>query len=213
LRFKEGEKIILIGDSITDSGRRDDSEEIGNGYVRLIRDYYLTTVPTTQFQVINKGISGNRVIDLENRWGEDVINHQPDWVSISIGINDVWRQLDRPEMEQVYPDIFLKTYSSILSRLKKETHANVILMEPTIIEENIESAGNKLLASYVEIVRQLAEKHDAVLVPTNQAFKEYLQQNTGYRLTTDGVHMNSIGDMLMARTWIKAVEASHGLNL
>ncbi|MFC0473029.1 SGNH/GDSL hydrolase family protein [Halalkalibacter kiskunsagensis] len=206
MRFNEGEKIILIGDSITDSGRRDDPERIGNGYVRLIRDYYLITEPKMQFQIINQGIGGDRVIDLEKRWKEDVLNHKPDWVSISIGINDVWRQLDRPEIDQVYPETFLEAYTKLLSSLKEETSAQVILMEPTIIEESIESAGNKMLAPYVDIVNRLADKYNAILVPTHQEFKEYLQNNPSNNLTTDGVHMNLIGDMLMARTWIKALQ-------
>src|SRR5690606_33196065 len=85
---------VFIGDSITDCGRRDDSEGLGNGYVRLIRDHLLARSPARAPQVINKGISGDRILELSARWEADVIAAHPTVLSIKIGINDVWRQLN-----------------------------------------------------------------------------------------------------------------------
>ncbi|QCK83060.1 hypothetical protein E5Z46_13115 [Geobacillus kaustophilus NBRC 102445] len=82
-------RIVFIGDSITESGRWRDPEQIGYGYVRLIRDYLITAYPHRSFDVVNRGVSGNRIPDLLARWERDVIDLQPDIVSISIGINDV----------------------------------------------------------------------------------------------------------------------------
>ncbi len=82
-------RIVLIGDSITDSGRREDPEKLGFGYVRLIHDELLVMNPDKKIEILNKGIGGDRITDLQARWEEDVINEQPDYVSISIGINDV----------------------------------------------------------------------------------------------------------------------------
>lgn len=203
--FQQNDKVLMIGDSITDCGRREDPEQMGDGYVRLIRDYYWTTQPEKNIEFINKGIGGNRVTDLAARWQEDVIDQQPDWVSISIGINDVWRQLDSPGIVQVYPEEFEKVYDDLLTQVKEKTNAKIILMEPTVIDEDVESKGNQLLVAYVEAVHRLREKYDAVLVPTHEAFIEYLKADTGKKLTTDGVHMNSAGNMLMAVTWIKAM--------
>ncbi|MGM7723290.1 SGNH/GDSL hydrolase family protein [Metabacillus sp. Hm71] len=199
-------KILLIGDSITDCGRREDQEGLGNGYVRLIHDYLITTYPSANYQIVNTGIGGNRVTDLAARWQTDVIDHQPDYVSISIGINDVWRQLDRPEIEQVLPEKFSSVYKELLTIVKEETNAHILLMEPTIIAEDVNSTGNKLLKDYVEIVHQLAKAFEATLIPTHKAFIEYLQSESTYKLTTDGVHMNSAGNMLMATTWLRTVE-------
>lgn len=193
-------RILLIGDSITDSHRGEDPEGLGFGYVRLIHDYVLTTYPEKELEIINRGISGNRVIDLEARWEEDVLALNPDYVSISIGINDVWRQLDRPNIDQVYPEQFER----VLNELCEKTNARLILMEPTIIEENPTSEGNQKLREYVEIVRKLANKYGAVLVPTHEDFQQYLRSGNTQKLTTDGVHMNSAGNMLMARSWLKA---------
>ncbi|MEK1832492.1 hypothetical protein AAAC51_36970 [Priestia megaterium] len=77
------------------------------------------------------------------RWEEDVIKLNPDYISILIGINDVWRQLDYREKEQVYPDQFKEIYRGLLARVKDRTKAKLILMEPTIIEEDRNSEGNK----------------------------------------------------------------------
>ncbi|WP_035178209.1 SGNH/GDSL hydrolase family protein [Alkalihalobacterium bogoriense] len=198
------DKIIFIGDSITDCGRREDKEGIGDGYVRLIRDYYYTQ--GKEYTIINKGIGGNRVDDLASRWESDVISLQPDWVSISIGINDVWRQLDRLDIEQIYPDRFEQIYSDLLEQVQTKTKANLILMEPTIIEEDIHSEGNQLLVPYVKAIHHLAKKCGAIVVPTHKVFLTFLKRKSDVALTTDGVHMTSVGNMLMAQTWLDTIE-------
>lgn len=202
--MKSGEKLIFIGDSITDCGRNTDSEKIGDGYVRIIRDYLRLRQPEGIPDIINKGISGNRITDLADRWEKDVLALNPDYVSISIGINDVWRQLDNPNMNQVYPGEFEKIYQKLLSLVKVKTNAQIIIMEPTIIEEYIESEGNRKLQPYIDIVRRLAVTFNGVLVPEHQCFIAVLKKHPEYKLTTDGVHMNSTGNLLMARTWLRA---------
>ncbi|WP_202077401.1 SGNH/GDSL hydrolase family protein [Caldalkalibacillus salinus] len=199
--------ILFIGDSITDSSRREDPERIGFGYVRLIRDVLMVTQGYTKEQFTNRGIGGNRVTDLESRWKKDVLDLQPDVLSISIGINDVWRQLDSPEIEQVYPEQFETVYTTLLSSVRQETDATLMLMEPTIIEEDSASKGNERLKEYVTIVNRLANRFEGTLVPTHQAFLGMLNQYPQTTLTTDGVHMNSTGDMLMAQTWLKSYSA------
>lgn len=194
-------KILFIGDSITEWGKPEDPEGLGIGYVRLIHDYLRVTYPATEFSVVNKGIGGDRVTDLANRWEKDVLEEKADLVSISIGVNDVWRQLDNADVEQVTPDVFAEVYEGLLKQLHD---VEVVLMEPTIIEENVEAIGNQKLASYVEIVRELGAKYQATVVPTHKAFLTYLQAESGVMLTTDGVHMNSKGNMLMAKTWLNA---------
>lgn len=197
-------KVLFIGDSITEWGRHGDPEDIGTGYVRLIHDYFVTIYPSRQFTFLNRGVGGNRITDLEARWQQDAIAPNPDVISISIGINDVWRQIDHPEMEQVSVKQFEHLYVDLLTQVKEKTKAKIILMEPTVIEEDVESRGNQLLPHYVAVIHKVAEQFDATLVSTHKAFIDYLKANNGYKLTTDGVHMNSAGNMLMATTWIQA---------
>ncbi|WP_347551946.1 SGNH/GDSL hydrolase family protein [Pseudalkalibacillus hwajinpoensis] len=196
---KNKNKWLYIGDSITDSGRKRDPEGLGFGYVRMVRD---EVMKGREIQFVNKGVSGNRISDLEDRWQEDVMAIDPDVLSISIGINDVWRQLSHPEMTQVYPEDFHSIYERLLDATKS-INAKVVLMEPTIIEEDLNSKGNQMLIPYVEIVRSLAKKYDAVLVPTHAVFLNAVGDG-GATLTTDGVHMTEAGNRLMADTWLNA---------
>ncbi|WP_411334724.1 SGNH/GDSL hydrolase family protein [Metabacillus indicus] len=198
-------RILFIGDSITEWGRHEDTQGIGSGYVRLIHDYYKVSKPEKNYEFINRGVGGDRIIDLQARWDQDVIQIDPDIISISIGINDVWRQLDSTDKEQVYPEQFEQVFIELLNTVKEKTKAKIVLMEPTLIEEEAEAEGNQKLSAYVEIIHKLAEQYGAILVPTHQAFITYLHANTDYELTTDGVHMNSTGNMLMATTWINHV--------
>lgn len=194
------QKWVFIGDSITECGRFEDPQDIGDGYVKMIQN---ELTQKKEVEIVNRGVGGNRVTDLAARWEEDVLSLKPDLISVSIGINDVWRQLDQPQMEQVYPDEFREVFDKILDETK-HTGAELYLMEPTIIEENNESKGNQMLIPYVEIVRKLAAKYGATLVPTHTAFLQTAQRD----LTTDGVHMTDAGNRLMADTWLEAYFAA-----
>jgi acyl-CoA thioesterase I len=197
------EKWIFIGDSITECGRFDDPLAIGDGYVKMIQD---DIQQKKEAEIINQGVGGNRVTDLAARWEEDVLRLNPDLISVSIGINDVWRQLDQPQMKQVSPEEFKDVYNKILAETVK-IEAKLFLMEPTIIEEDKNSKGNQLLLPYVEIVRELATTYKATLIPTHTAFLETEKTD----LTTDGVHMTEAGNKLMAATWLKAYFAAEGM--
>src|SRR5690625_5275985 len=150
MTMTKGKKFLFIGDSITEWGRFEDPEDLGDNYVRLIHDYIKITYPDKPYEIINKGIGGNRVTDLADRWEEDVIQQNPDVVSISIGINDVWRQIDQPQIEQVYPEQFKEVYDDLIQQVKAKTNATIILMEPSVIEEVVSPEGNNMLAPYIE---------------------------------------------------------------
>nr|WP_198768646.1 SGNH/GDSL hydrolase family protein [Fictibacillus halophilus] len=193
-------KIIFIGDSITASNKNTDPDRLGDGYVRMIKE-----VLPKEVTVINKGVNGHRVTDLAFRWQRDVIDLEPDLLSVSIGINDVWRQLDSPQLQQIDVSQFEEVYRGLLSQLSTKT--KLVLMEPTIIKENTESQGNQLLIPYVEVVRKLAKEFKAVLVPTHDVFINHLNKKPDVSLTTDGVHMRRKGNELMAKTWLEAAES------
>ena len=88
LQLTRETKLLFIGDSITDCGRRTDPETLGDGFVRIIRDHLAATDPASAPQIINTGISGNRIPHLAKRWDADVLAHAPDVVSIMVGINE-----------------------------------------------------------------------------------------------------------------------------
>lgn len=198
------ESLLFIGDSITEAGRFGDPEDLGDGYVRLIHDYFMVTSPPKCPQFVNRGISGNHITDLMDRWDRDVISLQPDYISISIGINDVWRRLDHPEKELVLPEKYEELFRVLINGVRTKTKAKIILMEPTLHGEDPNSQGNTMLKDYLNVVRKLSLEYDSILVNTHETFLRYKEENPQIQLTTDGVHMNSLGNMLMAKTWIEA---------
>ncbi|MFA1819963.1 SGNH/GDSL hydrolase family protein [Virgibacillus oceani] len=204
MRFEAGEKILFIGDSITEDNRFQDEAGLGAGYVRHIHDYFALLHPELKLQIVNKGISGNRVVDLKARWETDVIEEKPDWLSVSIGVNDVWRQLDRPNIEQIHPAEFMDVYRELLKSVKDRTNANLIILEPTVIEEDEQSEGNLLLKEYIAITSMLSKEFDAIHVPMHHRFIAYIRAYPGNKLTTDGVHMNTLGRMLMTLIWLES---------
>src|SRR6478736_2724498 len=120
LRIQPNSKLVMIGDSITDCERARPVGEglfgaIGKGYVGLVDGLLQATRPQQRIRVVNMGIGGNTVRDLDARWQTDVLDQQPDWLSIMIGINDVWRQFDsplRPEQQ-----VGLEEYETTLREL------------------------------------------------------------------------------------------------
>ena len=93
LLFQSGEKVLFIGDSITDCGRRGDHAPLGSGYVKKVTELITAKYPGRRIEYVNKGIGGDIVEGLEARWDVDVIAEQPDWLSVKIGINNASRQL------------------------------------------------------------------------------------------------------------------------
>lgn len=205
MTFKPHEKITFMGDSITEDGRFDDPAGIGCGYVRLIHDYMQACFPEKQLKMINRGISGDRITDLAQRWEENVVQQAPDWVSISIGVNDVWRQLDQSALKQVSPAEFEQVYRQLLTETQEKTEAQIIIVEPTIIDEKVDSKGNQLLKEYVQITKQLSHEFQAIHIPMHEKFISYIDNYPENKLTHDGVHMNPLGRMLMAKTWLRGM--------
>jgi lysophospholipase L1-like esterase len=142
LVFGPQQKIVLIGDSITDCGRRNEPfAPYGAGYVHFVRALLLARYPELGLEVVNRGIGGNTVRDLARRWDEDVIAEEPDWLSVKIGINDVWRTMTGRQAEAVPLEEYRTTYHGLLERTRRETPARLILMEPYVIAPPVAEAG------------------------------------------------------------------------
>ena len=203
--FKEA-RWIFIGDSITDAGRGQCPEAVGTGYVRDIRDWLRASVPARAPQILNKGISGNTIQDLCRRWKSDVLAHEPQLVSIKIGINDVWHGLG--EAGGGTPiEKFRETYVEILERLRDALpEVTMVLCEPTVIWPPAPAQGNKALAPYVTAVRELGAKFEArAVVPLHDAFNKAGLERPDIEWAPDGVHPSSSGHMLIARSWLASL--------
>ena len=208
IQFTGQSKLLFIGDSITDCGWREDSEKIGFGYVRMIRDWLRAREPANSPVVINRGISGNKVPDLMARWQRDVIDLSPDVVSVMIGINDVWHGLSPATQPGVGIDQYITTYRQILMELRgRLPGCRLVLCEPTVISPPASKEGNAALRAYVSAVNQLAESFVADgIVRLHDVFLRAESQRPDVDWTTDGVHPTSSGHALIARTWLASTE-------
>ena len=197
--------LLFIGDSITDCGRRSEPEEIGNGYVRIVRDYLCARDPTIAPRVVNRGISGNKIGDLQKRWQRDVLDLRPDLISIYIGINDVWHGLE-PRCEGTDIAAFIAGYREILARTRRALpSAKIVLCEPSVLWLSDPPNANDRLMPYVTAVHQLAAEFAAeCVVELHAAFVRARELRSDIAWTVDGVHPTSIGHMLIARAWLDA---------
>jgi len=206
---QDGQTVVFIGDSITDCGRRDVAAPLGNGYVKFIADLIAIRYPTLRVSIVNKGISGNTIADLRERWHDDVLVLKPDWVSILIGINDVHRTL-RDEPTAVPPDRYEQLYRECLSLTKDRTTAKLVLMEPFYISTDTETDSWRTkvlwaLDEYRVVVRKLAGEFKAIFVPLHELFQEQLRYRPTDMFCPEPVHPNSVGHLLIAHAWLVAM--------
>ena len=213
MKISSNSTLLMIGDSITDCGRvRPVAEsvggDLGNGYVALIHAIFSATCPQLHIRIRNTGISGNTVRDLAARWQSDVLDLKPDWVSIMIGINDVWRQFDAPLQTEWH--VSVDEYASTLEQLVCTTRPQLkglVLMTPYFIEPNRADPMRAMMDRYGEVVRRLAGQYQAILVDTQAAFECVLTEVHPMALASDRVHPNLAGHMILARAFLKALES------
>ncbi|AZK48058.1 SGNH/GDSL hydrolase family protein [Paenibacillus lentus] len=209
--LEKGQKLLFIGDSITDCERqRPDGEglffALGKGYVALVDALLQAVYPELGIRVVNKGNSGNTVRDLYKRWQEDVLDQKPDWLSIMIGINDVWRQYDTPFIPEwhVYAEEYEETLRNLVNQTKPHLKG-LILMTPFYLEPNPEDKMRKTMDEYGAIVKKVAADTGAVFIDTQAAFNVVLQELYPATLAWDRVHPTYAGHMVLARAFLKEI--------
>jgi len=159
--------------------------------------------------VINKGISGNTILDLRRRWKEDVLDLKPDYVSVMIGVNDVWRHFDSilQQMEQVDLGTFKNTYRELIENTRPKVK-NMILLSPFMLEENREDNMRKMLDQYTKAVQELADEYGLLFVDVQAKMDQFLTHLSSYMLAGDRVHPNTAGHMIIAKAFLDAVSFS-----
>lgn len=208
MKIEAGNTLLMIGDSITDVEHArpvGEGNGLGGGYVSLVNALINAVHPENTIRILNTGISGNRVTDLELRWDEDVLAHNPDWLSIMIGINDVWRHFDSPLMPG---QVDLQMYEEKLEALIVKTLPSIkglVLMTPFYLEPNTEEPLRAMMDQYSAVVKKLAERYEAVFVDVQAAFDKYLVSQRTQTLCHDRVHPNLTGHMLIAKAFVDAI--------
>jgi lysophospholipase L1-like esterase len=209
--FEKNDKLVMIGDSITDCGRNKPVGEglfdpYGNGYVNMIKAFLDASYPDKPIRIVNKGISGFTVRNLKEKWQENVHDQKPDWLSIMIGINDVWRHFDSFKMTENL--VHIEEYEKTLDELIQSSLPNIkglILITPYYIDNNPEDPMRKMMNAYGEKVKSLAKKHNAILVDTQAGFDKLLEHMHPMALAWDRIHPNSSGHALLAKCFLEAI--------
>jgi lysophospholipase L1-like esterase len=152
------------------------------------------------------GISGNTVLDLKARWQTDVFDLKPDWLSVMIGVNDVWRQFDLPRQKEIHvsPEVYERTLGELVRKTRPKVRG-LILMAPFYIEPNRGDAMRARMDQYGAIVKKTAARHRAQFIDTQAAFDAVLAHMHPNAIAWDRVHPNITGHAIIARAFLQAI--------
>ena len=211
MKIQDKQIFLLTGDSVTDCGRAypvgEGSGNLGDGYVRDVHALLDSGYPEKQIRVLNTGISGNTSTDLRGRFQQDVLEHQPDWISIMIGINDIWRQFDRPLHPKEH--VLLQEYADNLEWMTKkamEKAAGVCLVSPCYMEQIKEDGMRKMTDDYNGTLREIAQKCGALYIDAQAEMDRYFRVYPPVSMSWDRVHPNHVGHMLIAKAIVRALD-------
>ena len=170
----------------------------GDGYVQVINSYTTAFYPELELMVINRGVSGNRVRDLATRWQSDVLDLEPDWVSIMIGVNDVCRHFDGIfyQESQVSPVEFENT----LLQTK-----GVFLLSAFLLTPEKSDPMRQMLEEYNQLTKKVAEQYGVIYIDVQEEMDKFMEVQSGYYLSIDRVHPSLAGHFLIAKAWLTQV--------
>lgn len=207
IKLKPNQTILFTGDSITDAGRFDAAyRPFGFGYVHFVAYRLLAKYTEYNLSIINTGISGDTIRDLDYRWERDCLNHKPDILSVLIGINDVFRGCTGQPDEAVLLDEYQLTYKRLLSLVKEKYNCQLILIEPFMFCDEKTYPAYRALQQYIHAVRALAEEFDAVLVPLQELIDKKIKTIPPEKFSDDMVHPYVWAHAWIAQQWFEAIK-------
>jgi lysophospholipase L1-like esterase len=205
--------ILFQGDSITDWGRDknknipNDFGALGAGYVLQATTRLLSDYPEKNLQVYNKGISGNKVFELADRWDADCLNLKPNVLSILIGVNDYWHTLTAGYTGTI--EVYQNDYKKLLDRTRQALpDVKLIIGEPFAVKgvKAVDDKWYPAFDAYRQAARDMAKQFDAVFIPYQSIFDKAVESAPGSYWTNDGVHPSPAGAGLMAHAWLETVK-------
>ena len=208
---------LFQGDSITDSGRRGD--ELGGGsygYPTFVEGMLGAKYPNV-FKFVNKGVSGNRSVDMFARVKRDTVNFKPDILTVLIGVNDVWHELrDNAMVERngIDADSYFTYYDMFISFVRKMSpQTEIIILEPFVLKasgtEKYWSVFRREVAKRAEKARNLAEKYGLSFIPLQETFDKLSESAPASHWLADGVHPAPAGHCVIAKKIVAAVESEY----
>lgn len=222
----EGLKVLFIGDSVTDGnwgggGAKPSSERnqwdmnhiYGHGFMFLCAAHYMGEYPECEYQFYNRGISGNTLYDLEKRWKEDVIDMNPDVLSILVGINDVHKYLKSGDKKPFDFIAWEATYRDLLDKARSNNPKLKLLIASPFVaptgrlqDDTVFNDYNEKVQRCITIVQKIAQDYQAIYLPYQELFNQLLKKNPTSQNTYwiwDGIHPTPAGHQRMADVWIE----------
>lgn len=193
------QKIIILGDSITQAGGQ------FGGYIWLMQRYLNRLYPQQPIELINAGISGNKATDLRHRFQQDVIAQHPDLVVINVGVNDVLQSINHSSNQSSQLEQYRQSLTAMIQAAKAK-NIPVLLLSPTLVSEDLNSPESLRLAEYIAAMAEVSQQTTCQYIDLNQAFKHVILTYQRYGgnsqniLTRDGIHPNLAGYQIMAYT-------------
>jgi lysophospholipase L1-like esterase len=209
----ESDNVILFqGDSITDARREkkmelpNNASSFGNGYAYIAASQLLRKYPEKNLSLFNRGISGNKVYQLAERWDRDCLDLNPDVLSILIGVNDYWHM--RNGRYDGTPETYENDYRQLLERTRgRLPEIKLAICQPFILKntEAVDESWIEPFKAYQDIARKLSGEFDASWIPFQEVFDEAVKYAPENYWLPDGVHPSMAGAQLMAEAWLKSI--------
>lgn len=201
-------KILFQGDSITDASRdRSDDTNLGRGYALLVEAELGYEVPE-KYQFINRGIGGDRVLDIYTRMRTDILDIKPDVMSILIGVNDVWHGIAESDKEGIDAEKYYTIYDMLIEDIKRELpELKIMILEPFVLkgwatEEQLDTFNVEVRKRAV-MAKKIAEKYNLPFIPLQEGFTELSKKAEESYWLYDGVHPTIKGHEYIKREWLK----------
>jgi len=212
IRLQKGMTILFQGDSITDAGRQNrkspkvnDQKSMGNGYAGMAASALLASRPSWNLNIFNRGISGNKVHQLDARWQSDCLDHRPDVLSILIGVNDIWHGLTGRYDGTVQR--YENDYMALIERTRMALpNVQLVICEPFVLKCGaVDEKWFPEFDHYRAVARKVASQNSATFVPFQEMFDRALSFAPAQHWARDGVHPSHHVSALMADFWLQAV--------
>ncbi|MEN6385948.1 MAG: SGNH/GDSL hydrolase family protein [Phycisphaerales bacterium] len=210
--IQQGNTILFQGDSVTDANRYRENESkindrkaFGNGYAYSIASQLLSDKPGDELKFYNRGISGNKVFQLSERWDKDCLEIKPDVLSILIGVNDIWHVLEGRYDGTV--ERYEKDYRLLLQRtVKALPNVKLIICEPFVLRCGaVDDKWFPEFDSYRAVAKKLSNEFEAAFVPFQSMFDKALKKAPPAYWAEDGLHPSMAGAYMMAQEWLEIV--------
>jgi lysophospholipase L1-like esterase len=213
IRLEKNDVVLLQGDSITDWKRKKTALEanspsgLGEGYAFLVACALLGTFPDRNLKVYNRGVSGNKVFQLADRWDADCLDIQPNVLSILVGVNDFWHTLVNGYKGTI--DTYRDDYRKLLDRTRQKLpDVKLIIGEPYAVT-GVKAVDDKWFPAFYDYQKAAAEiagSYKAVYIPYQAIYDKAIKTAPGSYWTVDGVHPSMAGAQLMTKAWMETVE-------